>query len=314
MDNTKLNEIKNNIAMLPVLQQRYKSIMDRIDEAQDKVESLLKKYEEECLDVEHLQKESFSVTVLKFIGKYEDKIDKESKEMLVAKIEYDKAVEHVNELNREKNDLESRISLLENERQTYEVEIKNREQYILNQMNSDISYQYKDCLTKIEHLNRQMIEMDEALRAARNVGNTAKRAIDHLDSAESWATYDIWFRGGILSHMAKYDHIDNAEEEFNRLSIQLKDLQKELLDIEIVDTPEITWIDSTTRAIDFWFDNIFTDMNVRSQIQKDSEQIRDLYKKLENIISVIERKRGEAEIALKEIENRKNELIITFNF
>ncbi|ROR27368.1 hypothetical protein EDD66_10663 [Mobilisporobacter senegalensis] len=314
MDNTKLNEIKNNIAMLPVLQQRYKSIMDRIDEAQDKVESLLKKYEEECLDVEHLQKESFSVTVLKFIGKYEDKIDKESKEMLVAKIEYDKAVEHVNELNREKNDLESRISLLENERQTYESEIKNREQYILNQMNSDISYQYKDCLTKIEHLNRQMIEMDEALRAARNVGDTAKRAITHLDSAESWATYDIWFRGGILSHMAKYDHIDNAEEEFNRLSIQLKDLQKELLDIEIVDTPEITWIDSTTRAIDFWFDNIFTDMNVRSQIQKDSEQIRDLYKKLENIISVIERKRGEAEIALKEIENRKNELIITFNF
>lgn len=314
MDNTKLNEIKNNIAMLPVLQQRYKSIMDRIDEAQDKVESLLKKYEEECLDVEHLQKESFSVTVLKFIGKYEDKIDKESKEMLVAKIEYDKAVEHVNELNREKNDLESRISLLENERQTYESEIKNREQYILNQMNSDILYQYKDCLTKIEHLNRQMIEMDEALRAARNVGDTAKRAIDHLDSAESWATYDIWFRGGILSHMAKYDHIDNAEEEFNRLSIQLKDLQKELLDIEIVDTPEITWIDSTTRAIDFWFDNIFTDMNVRSKIQKDSEQIRDLYKKLENIISVIERKRGEAEIALKEIENRKNELIITFNF
>jgi hypothetical protein len=32
------------------------------------------------------------------------------------------------------------------------------------------------------------------------------------------------------------------------------------------ETVNLTDIDSTTRAVDFWFNNIFTDMNVRAVI------------------------------------------------
>lgn len=309
MDNAKLNEIKNNLGMLPVLQDRMKNLQSRQSEADDKVSSLLHKYEEECLDVEQLQKDSLSTTLLKFIGKYEDKVDKEYKEMISAKIEYDKEIEQVNEFNREIEEIRNRISSLEKMRQTYEAELKNREQMILNQMNSNISIQYRQLETNRELFNRQLVEMEEALRVAYNVKDTAQSAIEHLDSAESWATYDIWFRGGILSHMAKYDHIDNAEADFNRLSIQLKDLQKELIDINLLDVPEITWIDSTTRAIDFWFDNIFTDLSVHGQIREDSEQIRSLYMKIGDIITLIETKKVEAKNMLSEIEVKKNELI-----
>lgn len=80
-----------------------------------------------------------------------------------------------------------------------------------------------------------------------------------------------------------------------------------------LEVPQITWIDSTTRVIDYWFDNIFTDMGVRNQIKEQSEQIRGLSQKIGNIISLIETKKEDIKGALGEIDERRNKLIISLN-
>jgi hypothetical protein len=52
-------------------------------------------------------------------------------------------------------------------------------------------------------------------------------------------------------------------------------------------TSEITPIDSTTRAIDFWFDNIFTDMSVRSIISDNREKLTDFCENMNSIINTL---------------------------
>lgn len=65
MENEKLNEIKNNLAILPVLEGRAQKLRRSISEAEDNVRSLLLKFQQESLDVEQLKKSSLSSTLLK---------------------------------------------------------------------------------------------------------------------------------------------------------------------------------------------------------------------------------------------------------
>ena len=311
MENKDLMELRNRLAVLPALQKRSEQLRARISEAEKEVTSLMSKYEEESMDVERMKAESLSVYIMKLVGKYEGKLDKETEEMLAAKREYDKAVEKVKELKQQRNELDSRLADLHKDKQIYEAELQQREQTLKNDSNSAASQKYHELDAQESYLSQQLVETEEAIRAANRVIATAEGAMGHLESAESWATYDVWFKSGIFSHMAKYEHIDNAEEAFNRLNFLMDDLRRELKDINISEMPGFSGIDSTTRTIDFWFDNIFTDLNVRDRIREDSEQLRRLRSRIHDVIRMLEGKRSAINGEIAAIRNKRNELIIS---
>jgi len=310
MDREKLIEISNRVAELPALEERMEKLCRRLYDAEADVRSLLRKFEEQSRDVEQLKKDTLSVILLKLIGKYEGKLDRETREMLSAKLEYDKACQRAEELRNERYELGKRIAELRREKQIYERELKDRENAIRDNINSEANAKYMQLEKEREELTRQLVETDEALKAAARVKGTIRTVLDHLDSAEKWATYDVWAGKGLLSHIAKYEHIDDAEVAINRLQSQMKDLQKELADVNLFIDPNVGKVDSATRAIDFWFDNIFTDLNVRDKIRGDMKQMEYLAGRIQNIIDRLEKNREEIKRQLSVIEYRKNELII----
>ena len=312
MDNKNLSELKNKLAALPVLKERLQKLDARIGEADWEVNLILQKYEKESLDVEQIQKNSLSATILRLVGKYEDKVDKESSDMFHAKTEYDAAVNRIKELKREREEMRLRLSDLTQVERTYEEELKTREEQIKSRITGAVSVEYSKLELDRNGMLRQLAETEEALRAAKRTLGTAKSAMQELDDAENWATYDMWFSKGIFSHMAKYDHIDNAQEQFDKLRSQIVDLMKELKDINLTADFSPSNIDSTTRAIDFWFDNIFTDMAVRDQIRDNQDQIRSLCRKIDKVIGSLESIKSEINRQIKEIEIRKDELILSY--
>lgn len=312
MDNNSLLELKNKLAALPVLKERLKKLDVQISEADQEVNLLLQKYERESLDVEQIQKNSLSATILKLVGKYEDRVDKESQEMFHAKTEYDAAVNRLKELKHERDEMRLRLSDLSGDMRTYEAELKKREDQIKSGFTDAVSVKYSKLEEELNGMHRQLAETEEARRAARRTLSTAKSAMEQLDDAESWATYDIWFSKGIFSHMAKYDRIDSAEEQFDRLASQITDLKKELKDINLTADFSLSSIDSTTRAIDFWFDNIFTDMAVRDQIRGNQDQIRGIYGKIDRVIDKLESIKSDIERQIRETEKKKSDLILSY--
>ena len=311
MENNKLIEVKNNLSVLSELKKRLEKLNGRIYEAEKDVNQLLSKLKSESYDVEKLKKDSLSTTLLKFIGKYEGKLNKEEQEELTAKVEYDRANNRVNELYIDRDEISSRISKLEEDKKEFEEELKNREKAILNNLNNEITIKYKKLEEEREMFAKQLLEISEAHRAACKVTGTSSEVMEHLKSAEDWATYDAWTKGGMFSHAAKYEHIDNAQLGFNKLSSQLRDLQKELSDVDLFDNFQLTVIDDTTRAIDFWFDNIFTDLNVRNKIREDMDQLNRLSGKIDTIINKLEDNRTSINKSLKELEDKKADLLIS---
>lgn len=313
MDNNSFLELKNKLAVLPLLEERWKSLSNRLYSAEDEVKSLLRKYQSEALDVDEIQKDSLSNTLLKLIGRYEGKVSKETQEMLSAKLEYDKAVERVKQLTQEKNQLAEKVSELNKEKLAFDKEFSNRENLIKSKISGQAYAAYMELETQQDDLRKQLVETDEAISAASRVLSAASNAVNHLESAEGWATYDVWSRGGIISHMAKYDHIDDAQAELNRLSSLMKDFEKELRDVNMYEICAYTGIDSTTRTIDFWFDNIFTDLNVRDKIRDDMGQVQNLMGQIKNAVRKLESNKAEIKIRISQTESQKNNLIMNFN-
>ena len=164
----------------------------------------------------------------------------------------------------------------------------------------------------MELLSAQLTEVDEALKAASRAKSTVASAMDSLDSAEGWATYDLWSRGGLLSHAAKYSHIDDAEACFHRLSSQMRSLRSELDDVQGFPDVEFASISSGQRSVDFWFDNIFTDLSVRSQIRDNQDSLRQLAGNIHKIERLLDSRRQELSCQLDKNKSLQEELLLSF--
>ncbi len=309
MDNIQLQQIKDRLEVLPVLEHKMKNLRGKISEAKANVNTLLRKFEAESLDVENIKKDSLANSLRKLLGRYEGKMNKETQEMLSAKLEYDRATENVNELHKQESELNVRLSELYELKHTVETELAKREESIKNNISAESYKTYMEIEQEHEFLSGQIVEAEEAIRAGNNVLNTANNAMEHLNKAEDLATLDVWLDGGILTHTAKYNHIEEAQRNFNILNSQVKAFENELQDVNLHASYLSSEIDSTTRAVDFWFDNIFTDLRVRDRIRSDAENLRNLMDKINKTLRILETNRKELKKKLSDNESRKADLI-----
>jgi hypothetical protein len=111
--------------------------------------------------------------------------------------------------------------------------------------------------------------------------------------------------------MAKYSHIDEAEENFNVLSHDLRKLKAELGDVEGLSVSGLNEISSGQRAVDFWFDNIFNDLSVRSQIKDNAAKIKSLIKNVDKTEAALKAKLREREKELVKNKQLEEELLLS---
>lgn len=306
-----LHELRERILMLPVLENKMALLQEEIQTAQENVAALLRQYEQEHRDVERMQKESLSSFLLHAIGKYEGKLEKERREEIDAKLAHDRAATRRDSLMQERDLLSSRISALHGEEKAYQTELASRRQKLADQFTEPLGTRYAELENERKSIVSQITEIKEALSAAARAKLTALSALESLDSAEGWATYDAFSRGGILSHMAKYSHIDSAEQNFHTLSSQLHDLRAELGDVDGLTVWGLNEISSTQRALDFWFDNIFTDLSVRRQIKENAEQVRRLLDNIGHAEYLLSTKLSAQEASLAQNRRYEEELLLS---
>jgi len=146
MDNKSLFELRNRLNALPIMKERSAKLHERITDAEKEVKALLTKYEAESMDVEKMKAEKLSIYILKLIGGYEGKLNKETEQMLSAKMEYDKASEKVKELHIQSKEADEKLAVLIREKQLYEDELSKREEKIRNEINSEASRKYRELL------------------------------------------------------------------------------------------------------------------------------------------------------------------------
>lgn len=308
MDN--LYELRDSIGKIKPLKEKMESLDYLLSQSKAEVDDLLEKYTQEQKDVIEIQKSSFSAFVLKLVNQYDKKLEKEQYEEIEAKANFDQAVVRMEELSCKKKALAEKLALLDAQMQQYEAALNKRRLWMQEHLSDETSQQYHGLGNKRQDMVVQVTEIEEALEAARLASATALQALDALDSAEGWATYDVWSKSNIISHIAKYSHIDKAEDCFHRLLSQLADLRTELLDIQRPVAPELLEISPSQRSIDYWFDNIFTDISVRSQIRDNMDELQDLLSQISSIEIHLIKMRRQLNDQMKENQEQQEALLL----
>ena len=307
-------QTRERVMALPILRERAEYLRGEIERAEAAVARLLREYEKGRRGVEKLQNETLSAFLFLLVGKHEQRLDERMEAELAAKLRYDNEAAHLARLRDELAEMDGRIAALAAEERQYQAELAARRE----QQMAGLSRQACDIFAKLweeyEALSAQMARLQETKATLKAAMDAAWAALDSLDSAKSWSTVDLFTRSSFLVHIAKYSHIDEAEENFNALSHYLGKLYDELGDryglcggvLE-----GIEGISSTQRAVDLWFDNIFTTMSVKNKLANNADEISDVVAMLNRVEIQLDEKRKMLAAEIAKNRQAEEELLIS---
>ncbi|MGH3506893.1 MAG: hypothetical protein ACRDO2_06780 [Nocardioidaceae bacterium] len=118
----------------------------------------------------------------------------------------------------------------------------------------------------------ELRQLDEAIAAGGRALGSLAALEEQLGTASGWSTYDTFFGGGMISTAIKHDHMDRAADLSREADAALRGFGRELGDVGLDGVDAALTMSGGIRFLDMWFDNIVTDLSVRSQIQSARER------------------------------------------
>ena len=250
----------------------------------------LDQFHKEKADVEQLEKQSLSTFVQNLLGSYDEKLEKEKKEEVQAKIELDRTailLEDAHEL----------LDILDEE-----IDLRKEELSLLQEELIRTNPSFREQITQQESewaaLKQEEKEVIEALEAGELVLDEIDGVLKELNSASSMATWDLFTDSYFLDFM-KYNKIDKAEKELVHLERALQRYQKELKDVDLETSLAYEELSQMSRAFDIFFDNIFSDWNTRDTIRRNISMLEDMSNEVDDVQNILRKRKSET---LKKIQ------------
>lgn len=282
--NQRLYEIDQAIEALTAAQARRKQLDAQIEELhrqrgerQAKVDETAQSFRKEQDDVDKLEKGGVHAFLLTLIGHKEERLDKERREALAAKLQYDQARSDLEYLENKLNGLiRERDGLRDAPEQLEALWTEKAE--LVKAMGGQTGARLVELDRQLSGVTHQQKEVQEALSAGENAKRLLGQVQDDLDSARSWGTWDM-LGGGLIATMAKHDRLDSAQSSIRAAQRALSDFRTELADVSQLQVPNIQIGEFATFA-DYFFDGIFSDWYVQSSIKKAQEGVSEVHMKL----------------------------------
>lgn len=154
--------------------------------------------------------------------------------------------------------------------------------------------------------------LDGEAREAHGAGVQAARLLDEalalLGTAGSWATWDTFGGGGLVTDMIKHDKMDQATALVRHADHALRIFSRELADVNL-QAVEGLRMDGLSRTFDVWFDNIFSDMAARSRIQDAGNRVAHTRQQVGAALAALEEKGLAHQAELASLSARREELL-----
>lgn len=124
-------------------------------------------------------------------------------------------------------------------------------------------------------------EIDDCLRIIDRLLPLIGEAERQFSSARNWGFLDM-LGGGLLTDIIKHSKLSRASGCMNEINYLLRDLERELKDIQFTTDYSMNTRTFSTFA-DFLFDGILADTYMQSKIMSSLDQVRELHHRIEFI-------------------------------
>lgn len=285
--NERLEQLREKMARRRRLNAEVSTLEERRASLAQRVQQLKEETYKEQLDVDQLENFSAAKLFYQIVGKLDERLEKEQAELYAAALRYDSARQELQSVESELDSRRRELSLLEGCEREYERLLAEKARVLREDPNSPSARRLLALEERQAQLSAREKELNEAIRAGYDALSDIGAIEESLSSAEGWGTWDV-FGGGLISDMAKYSHLDEAQRQINTLQRSLSRFRTELADVDIRMDIQIE-VDSFLRFADYFFDNIFTDWAVLDRIRNTQSQIQQVDGSVRTIVSRLER-------------------------
>lgn len=270
--NKTFQELQQEVAMIPMLEAKLNELHGQREAYEGEICALQTAFQEERIEVEKLEGRSLARYFYSVIGKLDEKLDQERKEAYAARVKLDAAERELAGIEKDVSDLRTQLANARYAKQLLTDALTSKREE-LKSSGSKTGEQILELEQKIAALEAQKQEIREAVSAGYSASSTADRILGELESADGWNTWDMIGGGGIITHMAKHSHLDDAQSLVEELQSRLRKFKTELADIQINADMQVN-IDGFLRFADYFFDGLFADWAVGDRINESMSSVR----------------------------------------
>lgn len=282
-----LDQLREKMARKRKLSTEVAALEDQRSGLAARVQQLKEETYKEQLDVDQLENFSAAKLFYQIMGKLDERLEKEQAELYAAALRYDSARQELHAVEADLAARREELSLLENCEAEYNRLLEARARELRQDPQSPTARRLLALEERQAQLTARSKELQEAIQAGYDALSDISSIESALSSAEGWGTWDV-FGGGLISDMAKYSHLDDAQLQINGLQRSLSRFRTELADVDIRTGIQVE-VDSFLRFADYFFDNIFTDWAVLDRIRRTQSQIHEVDGSVRTILYRLER-------------------------
>lgn len=282
-----LDQLREKMARKRKLSTEVAALEDQRSGLAARVQQLKEETYKEQLDVDQLENFSAAKLFYQIMGKLDERLEKEQAELYAAALRYDSTRQELHAVEADLAARREELSLLGNCEAEYNRLLEARARELRQDPQSPTARRLLALEERQAQLTARSKELQEAIQAGYNALSDISSIESALSSAEGWGTWDV-FGGGLISDMAKYSHLDDAQQQINGLQRSLSRFRTELADVDIRTGIQVE-VDSFLRFADYFFDNIFTDWAVLDRIRRTQSQIHEVDGSVRTILYRLER-------------------------
>lgn len=263
-------------------------------------------YRKEQDDVDKLEQGGLRAFFIGLTGNMEERLTKERREAMAAKYQYDQAMSDLEYLDGKIRELRGQQEELKQVQQRLEA-LSQAKAKLLKELGGETGEQLLEMDRRQAELEHQLREVREALFAGRRAETAIEQVVNSLDSAEGWGMWDM-LGGGLLSTAIKHGHMDDAQNGLREVQRALSDFRTELADVGNIQIPDIS-IGSFATFADYFFDGIFVDWYVQSNIHDAQRGVSEVQGKVQAAVHTLEVAEDSLDLELEGLKARRSALL-----
>ena len=303
-----LKELQQMIASKPSLEAKLRELERQRAEYDRRVVSMRVAFREEQADVEKLEGRSLANYFFQVVGKLDDKLTKERQEAYAARVKLDAAERELAAIDGDIQDLYARLSDVRRAQEQYDAAILQKH-IDVRDSNTTEGERLREMDAALASLEAYRKEIREAINAGSSAQATADRILGELESADNWNTWDMFGGGGMITHMAKHSHLDQAQDLTEELQQKLRRFKTELADIQITADSQVN-IDGFLRFADYFFDGLFVDWSVGNRIKQSRTSISDTRKQITRTLDQLNAMEQETLRQIERLQKEQTDLLV----
>ncbi|MCL1936287.1 MAG: hypothetical protein FWF57_07950 [Defluviitaleaceae bacterium] len=312
----KLEKIKDSLRELPSLEKELTNLSEKIEDTEQRVEQLQNKYKKLVNKLDKLENKKISKFILTKFGKYENVNEKLIMKKIDSKELYEESNIHLLSLIKKRENLTSKISELKIIKQEYKEELGKKKRQIVKDT-TEIGLNYEKIVKEKEELLNRIEKLEKIIKMASYAKQTSYSIKRSLKSARNWSTFDIFSKKSFLKDIIKYERIDETTENIEILITQLNSLENYISDTkDFFDETKFDVnfkdISRSTRLIDTFFDNIFTDIHVKDKIVDNYEEITNIIYKLYNLQNRTKEALDNTKVLINILKDKEEDLLVSY--